>query len=1434
MPWGLPSSLMSRIQEAAERDKQEQAVKAQTSAFKGWARLGFAGPAIAQATTGQTPGQLNPLGMQYRQLQLQDDSVRPSNFFSKLGDIALAAAKRTQLQERREEREAMRAAERENERQIKEAERQQKILGSAAQVEGSPFAFLLENMAAASETARQQQAQRFGQGFGPGLAPPVPQEPGVFGPAYPGRAEAGAEAGRQFGQDYRGLQPEQQLQVLALQTVADEEGWTVPQLLQRIEEEEAARGGPGLLRSNVERRAGQLSMAMREPDLFQRGFIEPVVGHPMEGLLPESVYEAAGRVPVAGPGLENQLRYSTSPAGLATYGAAAAIGGLPALASYGLGDVAYIGGRTAAEPLPIPEYGKEAIGIGAGIATGLTALDPVTRAASREARLISAQEAAKPILRERQLARQAAREAGPEIIEGTAREVTQEVPQAVPREAAGVGPRAAMTETPVGEVQRVAREAVEAPPPRAAPELAAQAAEGPPVRPMPGEGMGGGAPLTARQVMERAGEEAEATVIDTLASPRRAVSEATGKHVGALAAAERRIEAWALDAYDQASESGLRIVRRASIEQATDEQVGIMERVFGDFDPATKIRSRAPVGQFPESQRPLIQQMYEVFDDYTTMLIAVDPNFQMRALPDYSPGMFVKRSPGAVRGRGRLPGFLRGRTSNSGLADILQRNPDLDLATWDPVELTKLAMADRERWMASVEMVRALRAQGIMMPAELAEAGWRRPNAPLFQHVDELKGMVMHPKAASEMEKLWSASLLDQNGVFRAAKNIRETLFQIKVLGGAFQGVDFTWRAEFGLGISELARGNVRGAVRSWFSPLRAVARSVSPALDRATTRFAAQNADLQALYRNGLSAGADPSIADRAIRGLGRFVPQTVGGQQIPGAHALQQVLEFVSGGAYHKFHRDMLEQAGLVKLQRYRRAGMALDDAAERAAKETNIFFSSIPNWQSAVKGATGRDIAKFPIFATGEFEGWFRIPVQQPLEFAGLVGGTVIAAELLNKFFTGAWLSEDQLRPYVEEPPRGPFGKVMPVSYNTHFLRPKLPWKGPDGRDLYLDLLGQADTPFRWALDPWFAAQTRLGQFPRAAMDIQTAASGEAPPFGERVESVGDAARFAAQQVAPIPLAGLSGTEVGRIGYLGAGVQTGGLNISAESLRERRRDVIAQEYEAGHLRGSYDQAPLEFSDLEGDIDEPESDKGRLNAKYPSLFEEAFARSQEETLGTISGRQEAAITSEDLARARDTLNTELDRIGDKVDSGGFGELGELETRQAAAEAIQAARTAYGTNVADAIARNPDAFGDEREYSAKENRIWNKYLALQRKFENRDTEEDWAAYDAAFEAAFTESDERIIRERQRAGDHDLEVAYQDASAIVGDSGYYDLEEGDAREIFRQRNPQVDGTLWALGRTSCVRGPRSRTHAISALRDLYGISINGREVKVCD
>jgi hypothetical protein len=704
---------------------------------------------------------------------------------------------------------------------------------------------------------------------------------------------------------------------------------------------------------------------------------------------------------------------------------------------------------------------------------------------------------------------------------------------------------------------------------------------------------------------------------------------------------------------------------------------------------------------------------------------------------------------------------------------------------------------------------------------EGAPAAWRTPDIAPFKVRQALDGWVAHPDVALTLEQMFGKSAFDQFGALKLLKNVRESAFRVKVFGGLFQAIDYTFR-DAGLGLSELARLRPGAAMRAWASPIKAVARAAVPGLDRKLTRLAGNNPKLKLLYRNGLSAGVDPSISDEAIRGIGGIVPETVGGKQIPGARGLQQVLDFMGGGAYEKFHKETLEQAGLVILEKNLKRGIPLEEAGRLAVEEVNVFFSSIPNWQSAVRSKTGRDLLKFPFFATGELEGWFRLPFQAPAGFAGIIGSTVIIAEMLQKLFTGEWLSLDQLNPYEVRGETTSFKEKLPIvgkgGFNATFLRPELPWKGPLGRTLYLDLLGQSDTPFRFALDPEFATTTRLGQFPRLGIDLAAVLHGDAPAFGEVVESPADAARFAFQQVSPIAVSGLAGTEVERIGVAGGGIQTSGLNIMAEGLR----DVLARRFEDKFGREFNSEAPTDWE---------------LARTDPTL-RPIVDQMQRFGLGSLTLSEEREATGRLGGVATEQAEQGFDAVQERIRRREFGDLSEdNQGRRAIWDRVGDIRTGRRA----VFAAGSEAFPKETERAAGREprtdvgRARRKMDDIFDRHPNLFTEEDWASFEADIERSLTTREQAIIERETGLGRHRLEDSWHDLN--VGLEPYYEipaeedigglqplrpLGQGNAREEWRKSHPQQDAQLWVLGRVGTVRSERAMNIAIRLGRRAFG------------
>lgn len=1377
-----------RLREELEERRRAQQIKDQRTLFRQWMKLGTS----PSEEFLPSPGEMNPLGMAYERERIADTSLRPGPWYQRIADRA-------------------------------------------------------------AEAAPEPTAQR---GLAEGFAPTdlLAQQEAAFGGMTP--VEAGGQAAQQFFEQV----PEEQLPMLGALAGGLEERGMMPQdfaaAAQAPPEAPLGQafglgfGAPGTMGPEATQALGLGGLMPDEEEQLQQAFLAGQAGAEAQGLVPEP---APGLV----PGLMEQaqrevefFRPYTEPIGRVlgeTVSESLTAGrpsispllreaGVPQVQPPGSELAGQIGGVVAPELLVPSNVAMEL-----AFAPSLLARGPkVAAGIARTARRAPVEE----------IAEQAVRQAP---VEQVARRAEEALP--VAREAP-VGPRAAAAAEPPQVVP-----AAQAPPARA---------EVP--------SLGGGAPLTKAEVAARGAPPAPPEPPGIVRGIRDAISRSgpgrEGREAGRIASGainlgNLEVKNWGNDTLDLARRAKVKIVPGGGIEQQSDETIEMFERIWGGVDPASGRTARGIISSFPEHQRPLAQALYDRLDEITQRLIRVDPDFEPHLLEEYFPHLFkTAKRPGGVARRGLVtrPGFGQRRKLEGTLGDILNDRPDLDLVSWDPIDFVKRHEIATNHYLAQVEVIQMLKGSGALQTTKKAPAFWRSPDLPGFGIRQKLQHWRADPAVARALENLFgNKSAFDSNGMLKPIKGLRGVLFRIKVAGGLFQHIDFSQRAIFrgfveglramspvrragkgipiGAGFKVTTPGLPRGMVRSMFSPFRATARSAIPALDRKISKLTLANPDLKGGYANGLGAGADPSIGEGAIRGLGGIVPQTVAGKQIPGARWLQEVVEFITGGAYETFHRDMLEQGYLVTLEKHVRAGIPREEAYRLAAEETNVVFSSVPNWQSAVMNPTTKDIIRIGTFSPGELEGLVRMPFQSPATFTGIIGGTVIAAQMLNKLFTGDWLKPEQLLPYELDPdelkrftddPRTILSLGAPgIDYRTKFLRPELPWKGPDGRPLYLDLLGQADTVFRIALDPIFAIQTRLGQLPRAALDLEQIRRGEAPAFGERVESPRDLLKAGAQQVSPIALSGLAGTEVGRIGLLGAGVQATGLNISAERVSTMRGDIIRTEHKAGNLIGEYDEIPPATL--------IPTDRKFLEEKYPELFVEPGEEYTEDVLAGVGEREMGAIRSRDLDQAREDRDARLDALKDEARD---ADAAEKDTRRRLEELGKNALSGYRERTSPIF---DELFKEDREAASRFERLSQRYRELDdkhaRRFTAAEPDEIWDAYQAEFDAAFNEEEQEILRREFGVNDHEWEATRSEMTRSLRD--YYDIEErtdrltDNARKELRRQNPEIDAALWALGRTSCLEsgaGRDFRTHqtaALDAFNQLYGTRPDAGDAERC-
>ena len=88
-------------------------------------------------------------------------------------------------------------------------------------------------------------------------------------------------------------------------------------------------------------------------------------------------------------------------------------------------------------------------------------------------------------------------------------------------------------------------------------------------------------------------------------------------------------------------------------------------------------------------------------------------------------------------------------------------------------------------------------------------------------------------------------------------------------------------------------------------------------------------------------------------------------------------------------------------------------------------------------------------------------------------GAYVGLAVLANTIHYASTGEPLPLESYIPIEINDPHAPFR----ISYSTRFMAPATPFRDANGERIYLDLVGQLDTPLRWAVNPTSAFSARL---------------------------------------------------------------------------------------------------------------------------------------------------------------------------------------------------------------------------------------------------------------------------------------------------------------------------------------------------------------------
>ena len=325
------------------------------------------------------------------------------------------------------------------------------------------------------------------------------------------------------------------------------------------------------------------------------------------------------------------------------------------------------------------------------------------------------------------------------------------------------------------------------------------------------------------------------------------------------------------------------------------------------------------------------------------------------------------------------------------------------------------------------------------------------------------------------------------------------------------------------------------------------------------------------------------------------RGLLETIGAIDVPkgagtGGAALRRIAavqQFVEQGLFEGLYRvaqtSALQEFVIPAVRRMHPTWSVKQVAAESATL-MNQIFSTLGPWQTVFQDKGFGWFARRIIFSTNESEallsqsfGLFRGPAKRFwLEWwAGVFLGLGAIANVVNVVATGKPLPLSSYQPVRLDDPYAPFK----VGYTDRFMAPQMPFvKGRNGKPLYLDLVGQLDTPLRWLTDPVQAFAARVNVAPRVVFDqvrgetffgekMETpvqratqAAIGAAAPIAA-VQAIG-AAREAVPALKPYVAEGES-----RLGIGGQLVQVTGLNLrsqpTVELLDSGARQMFNQSY-------------------------------------------------------------------------------------------------------------------------------------------------------------------------------------------------------------------------------------------------------------------------------
>jgi len=526
--------------------------------------------------------------------------------------------------------------------------------------------------------------------------------------------------------------------------------------------------------------------------------------------------------------------------------------------------------------------------------------------------------------------------------------------------------------------------------------------------------------------------------------------------------------------------------------------------------------------------RFLQQAREEGFEDLVSLDI---DNFasRMMAHPDYFPRGWKqpKRVAGVMgsRGYGRPPQAVKHRLLDETgrpvtFSEMLESG--WEPVSWNPYQQMALRRIAGVEYREQIILANRLRQVGKLLPvaeAESRELKWLVPDiGPVFRGRpipdSTVKGgatttpsLAVPPDVAKFLESFYGKTPTLHVGdtniepVIRHATNFFKGA---KLSASLFQHVDIFTRA---VGSAWTPTGVWRGApLKALTLPGRLLNVTFRPSQRGATTERLLSTTPImkergvsnKMLVEEGLNVQTDTSVFIGEAFTDNFLKPLEAQAGTLPGrvTQRIKKANEFWQEGLFGPYYQEnmlfAIENFILPAVHRSHRGWTDRQVAAE-VAKISNVMFSSLGRWQTIFKDPSVRRMLQTIFFSTNEQESLIRASfgtLVGPSKliwteyWAGLFVSMVAVANTINYAATGSFLPKEAYSPVRINDPYAPF---FGVGYNSRFLSPEIPFfKGRDGVPVYLDIVGQMDTAFRWLSDPVAAFGARVNVMPRAIVN------------------------------------------------------------------------------------------------------------------------------------------------------------------------------------------------------------------------------------------------------------------------------------------------------------------------------------------------------------